>query len=73
MSAEDYYLLAYQCDLTLMAGDAKHLDILAMEEGRFVNGAWQRGRRLNGDEVAMLTVETPKLFRLRIHTYNDYC
>ncbi|MBQ8202041.1 MAG: DUF5597 domain-containing protein [Clostridia bacterium] len=73
VGAEDYYLLAYQCDLALMAGDARHMDILAMEEGRFVNGAWQRDRRLNGDEVAMLTIETPRLFRLRIHTYNDYC
>ena len=36
-----------------------------MEEGQFVDGKWRRGRRLNGDEVTILTVEAPKLFRLK--------
>ena len=72
ISPEEYYLLGYQCDLSLRAGDAKHLDILLMEEGQFTNGKWRRGRRLNGDEVAIMTVEMPKLFRLKIHTYDDY-
>jgi hypothetical protein len=72
ISPEEYFLLACQCDLSLSAGDAKHLDILAMEEGSFIDGVWHRGRRLNGDEVATLTVESPKLMRLKIHTYNDY-
>ena len=28
ISPEEYYLLGYQCDLSLQAGDARHLDIL---------------------------------------------
>ncbi len=72
ISPEEYFILAYQCDLTLQAGDARHFDILLMEEGSFVDGIWRRGRRLNGDEVTTLTVEAPKLYRLKIHTYNNY-
>lgn len=72
ISPEEYYLIGYQCAISLMAGDAKHFDFLEFEEGVFAGGKWQRGRRLNGDETAALTVEDPRLFRIRIHTYNDY-
>ena len=72
MNPEEYFVLAYQCDLTLLAGDARHLDVLALEEGTFADGVWRRRRRLNGDEIATLTIDSPKLFRLKIHTYNDY-
>ena len=72
ISPEEYYLLGYHGDLSLHAGDARHFDILLMEEGQFTDGEWHRGRRLNGDEVATQTVEAPKLFHLRIHTYGDY-
>ncbi len=72
ISDEEYYLIGYQCALSLLAGDAKHVDILQFEEGCFVDGQWKRGRRLNGDETAALTIEAPKLFRLKVHTYNDY-
>jgi len=68
---EEYFLLCYQCAVSLMAGDARHLDILEFEEGSFEDGRWKKGRRLNGDEVASLTVEEPRLFRVKIHTYND--
>ncbi len=72
VSVEEYYIIGYQCALTLLPGDAKHMDILEFEEGCFEDGQWKRGRRLNGDETAAMTVEGPKLFRVKIHTYNDY-
>ncbi len=72
LSAEEYYLLGYQSAVTLLAGDAKHMDFLEFEEGTFVDGQWRKGRRLNGDETASLTFEGPQLFRIKIHTYNDY-
>lgn len=71
MSEEEYYLLGYQSAISLRAGDAKNLDILELEEGCFTEGKWIRGRRLNGDEAASLTVEKPCLYRLKIHTYDD--
>lgn len=72
VSDEEYYLIGYQCAVSLMAGDAKHMDLLALEEGSFVDGTWKRLRRLNGDEAAGLTFDAPRLFRIKIHTYNDY-
>ena len=73
VSEEEYYLIGYQCALSLLPGDAKYVDILEFEEGCFVDGVWKRGRRLNGDETASMVMDAPKLFRLKVHTYNDYC
>lgn len=70
VNEEEYYILGYQTALSLLPGDAKNLDVLEFEEGEFVEGQWKRGRRLNGDEGASLTVSEPRLFRFRIDTYN---
>ncbi len=72
ISPEEYYLLGYQAAVSLMAGDAPNMDFLEFEEGEFINGQWKRGRRLNGDETAALTIGDPKLFRIKIHTYGNY-
>lgn len=71
VSENEFFVLAYHSILALVAGDAKNLDILTLEEGQFVDGAWQRGRRINGDEAASLMIDKPQLLRLIIHTYND--
>ena len=71
MSEDEYYVIGYQTALSLQPGDAKNLDILEFEEGKFVDGQWKRGRRLNGDAGASLTISEPRLFRIRIDTYND--
>lgn len=71
MSEEEYYMIGYQAALSLIAGDAKNLDVLEFEEGEFADGRWRRGRRLNGDEGASLTISEPRLFRIRIDTYDD--
>lgn len=71
ISEEEYFILAYHSILGLVAGNARNLDILALEEGQFADGAWQRGRRINGDEAASLMIDKPQLLHLVIHTYND--
>ena len=71
MSEEEYYVVGYQTSLSLIPGDAKNLDMLEYEEGEFVDGQWRRERRLNGDEAASFIISEPKLFRIRICTYND--
>lgn len=68
---DEYYILAYHAMLAFSASDAKNLDILEFEEGIYKDGKWIGGRRLNGDEAAVLTYEEPKLLRLKIFTYND--
>lgn len=71
MSEEEYYVIGYQTALSLIPGDAKNLDVLELEEGEFADGRWRRGRRLNGDEAASLTISEPRLFRIKIYTYDD--
>ena len=71
-TAEDEaYLIAYHCVMFMNAGDAMNMDILEFEEGEFIDGVWKRGRRLNGDEAVMYMIDSPKLFRLKVYTYND--
>ena len=69
-TAEDEaYVLVYRGILAFLAGDAKCLDILELEEGCFENGRWHRGRRLNGDEAATLMFDSPTLLRVKVQTY----
>lgn len=71
ITEEEYYLIGYQTSLSLLPGDAKNMDILEFEEGEFVDGKWKRGRRLNGDEGTSLMMMEPRLFRIKVQTYND--
>jgi len=71
MNTDEIYLVGYNCVPIFMAGDAKNLDILELEEGEFVNGKWNRRRKLNGDEAALMMISEPSIYRVKIHTYND--
>lgn len=46
-----------------------HCDLLVCEDGRFVDSAWMRDRRLNGDETTMPAFEGPTLLRLKTFCY----
>lgn len=49
--------------------DGTKIEILKCEEGRFDNGTWIPGRRLNGDERMNIQLgETPKVFYLEVYT-----
>lgn len=65
------FLLVQNCSLAIGSRDdtRPNLDILALEDGSFENGAWQRDRRLNGDEAQILDFEAPTLLRLRVLLY----
>lgn len=71
VAEDEVYLIAYHCVLFFNGEDAKNLDILEFEEGEFIEGAWKPGRRLNGDEAAMMMINGPRLLRLKAYTYND--
>lgn len=71
ISNEEYFIIGYQAAVSIIPGDAKNFDILEFEEGKFVDGCWVRGRRLNGDEGTNFTMTDPQLYRVKIHTYND--
>ncbi len=45
------------------------IDVLALEEGKVEDGSWKRGRRLNGDELQILSVDEPTLLRASVFIY----
>ena len=65
------WIVGSACGLTFSSADASrpNLDLLQVEEGRFENGAWIPGRRLNGDETASLSLEKPAVLHVKFFTY----
>ena len=65
------WIVGSACGLTFSSADPArpNLDLLQVEEGRFENGAWIPGRRLNGDETASLSLEKPAVLRVKFFTY----
>ena len=49
---DTYYILANGCMITPFSANQEkpNYDIIALEEGKFVDGQWKAGRRLNGDD-----------------------
>lgn len=45
------------------------LDILRLEEGRFADGVWCPGRRLNGDEAVLNTYDGPTALFVKLFAY----
>ena len=71
VSGEECYVVGNACGLTFLSADEEkpNLDFVRVEEGRFEDGQWKPGRRLNGDETASLTLNAPTLLRVRFFTY----
>jgi hypothetical protein len=69
--ANELYLIVNRCGLMAFSTNpAKpHVDILALEEGRFENGQWRMIRRLNGDEAMVMCYHKPALLRLKLFAY----
>ena len=65
------WIVGSACGLTFSSADASrpNLDLLQVEEGRFENGVWIPGRRLNGDETASLSLEKPAVLHVKFFTY----
>lgn len=65
------YLLGMHCMLAFESTDASrpHVDIIALEDGAVSEGRWERNRRLNGDEAAVIRLEGPTLLRVELFAY----
>jgi hypothetical protein len=51
-------------------GKNTHVDLLRFEEGEFVNGEWNVGRVLNGDEKMMIQLkDMPSAFKIQVYEY----
>ncbi len=61
-------ILAYEARLSFASADGKrpYAEVLKLEEGRCPEGVWQRGRRLNGDELQILSCTEPTLLKVRV-------
>lgn len=68
---DEFYILAYGAELNFVSVSAEcpGLDLLVLEEGRFTDGDWHPGRRLNGDEAAVMTYQEPVLLRAKVFIY----
>jgi len=71
LSDTECWLVGNACSVSLSSGreDMPDLDLLCVEEGVFKNGAWQPGRRLNGDETSYMAMDKPSVWHLRFFTY----
>lgn len=71
VSDSECWLVGNACDIRLASGNEAqpNLDLLLLEEGRFENGQWLPGRRLNGDESARLSMEKPSVWHVKLFTY----
>ncbi len=68
---DSYYILANGCMIApfSMNPDKPNYDIIALDEGKFVDGQWKAGRRLNGDESSQLCYNEYTLLKLKVFTY----
>jgi beta-galactosidase GanA len=71
IAEDEFYVMANGCGVYAFSArpEAPHLDFILLEEGRFENGLWHRGRRLNGDELVTLRCEEPCLLRIKLFAY----
>ena len=67
------WVVGNACSLTFTSADPDrpNLDLLQVEEGRFENGTWLPGRRLNGDETASLSMGSPSVWHVKFFTYGN--
>ncbi len=70
-SDNEFYLIANGCALAFASADPgkPHVDILALEDGSFVNGEWKMLHRLNGDEAQIMNYGKPTLLRVKLFAY----
>ncbi len=68
---DECWVVGSACSLTFSSALAEkpNLDFLQVEEGRFENGVWIPGRRLNGDETASLSLSAPSVLRVKFFCY----
>lgn len=71
-SGDSFYLIVQDAALSFQSSNSAKpgIDILALEEGEFIQGNWHSGRRLNGDEAVLNTYEGPAVLRVKLFAYS---
>ena len=72
VSDSECWVVGNACSLTFSSGSVErpNLDLLLLEEGRFENGQWIPGRRMNGDESMNPAMEAPSVWHVKFFTYD---
>ena len=70
-SPGEYYITGrnIRVEFNPLEGEKSYVEILSHEEGKFVNGVWQAGRRMNGDELYISIGIQPEFRWMRLHKY----
>lgn len=70
-SVAEAFILASAASLSFASGSSElpFAEVLSLEEGEAPRGQWKRARRLNGDELQILSCEAPTLLKARIHLF----
>lgn len=73
-AANEFYVIINRAILIPFSLDQNnpHIDIIALEDGNFKNGFWNKSRRLNGDEATLLGYDKPTMLRLKLSAYGNY-
>ena len=68
----EYYITGRNISVNFypLEGERKYVEVLSHDEGKFVNGIWQAGRRMNGDELYIQIGDKPEFRLMRLHKYN---
>ena len=71
-SEDTFYVIVNGCMLAPFSADPDNqfLDVLLLEDGCFKDGKWEPSRRLNGDQVAIMTYNEPTLLKIQLFAYN---
>lgn len=71
-SEDTFYLIVTAAMVQFLSADPAKpsLDILELEEGSFIDGKWQRGRRFNGDEAVLTSYMEPTLLKVKLFAYD---
>ena len=72
LSEDKFLVLGMECTLTFRqkAGENKHVAYIRLEEGELIDGEWNAGRVLNGDEnMAIKFGDMPKAYMVELYKY----
>lgn len=67
----EYYITGRNIQVTFypLEGEKSYVEVLSHDEGKFINGIWQAGRRMNGDELYIRIGNQPEFRLMRLHKY----
>ena len=68
---DDFYAVLFGCALDIKSLDPlkPYIDFLSVETGRLTDGEFHVSRRLNGDEITIMSFEEPTLLRIKLYSY----